>query len=211
MHGRWGAGLGRGWRWPREDFVTLGLPCLACRNVRPSPREGPRKVWLEKFKSPWQVVVGEIHCRELLGFKDGEFGGGGRGMCGGLCGGRNTHPRRPVTLNLIKTTWSLLTKRGFAEASFRIRPPLPAPSFCLCFPGCAESVNNSECLGFSKLVWLSAPGSRSRGRPRSRASQGSELPASRARRGSWRLLKARALAVDTRSFGVHFVENTFPR
>lgn len=125
MHERWGAGLGKGWGWPREDFVTLGLSCLSCKNVRPSPRDGPRKVWMEKFKSRWQVVVGEIHSHELLGFGDGEFGGGGRGMCGGLCGGT---PQTPSDFELYQDNMEPFNQKSVRRSKLQDQPPHPPGS-----------------------------------------------------------------------------------
>lgn len=95
------------------------------QKCKTEPQTRPKKS-LEKFKRCRQVVVGEIHCHELLGFNDQELGGGRRGMCGRSRAVAEIHPRHPLTWNFIKTVWSLLTKTAFAEASFRIRnfPPI---------------------------------------------------------------------------------------
>lgn len=77
-----GRGAGKRVGAAQGGLVTLGLSCLSCTGAKPSSRPGLGNVRLEEFRSRWQVVEGEIHRHELLGFRDQEFGGGRRGMCG---------------------------------------------------------------------------------------------------------------------------------
>lgn len=78
--------------------------------------------------------------------------------------------------------------------------------------GCAHEPGSSELLPLGGLLYPSQFPAVAAGATQGLGpAKGVSFPTPRARPGSWKLLKATAPAVDTRSFGVRFVENTFPR
>ena len=192
-----------------EFLVTQTSHTFHAKSARPSLRPSLRKASLDKFERHWLVVVNEIHCHEPLGFENQESVGGGKDCC--LV---DIHP----DFELYQDNGKYLNQNSIGRSKFRIRKFFPffaeqseysleifqCPRRRLCRLSGQFWVSAIQQAHAARGSWLSLP------RPPKVLDQPREwVP--QARRGSWRLLKAIALAVDTCSFGVLFVENTFPR
>lgn len=180
------------------------------KSVRANLRHGLRKVLLEKFKRCWRLWQVRF---TALSHEDQACVGGRR------VGGRYT-PWTPGDFELYQDSTKRLDQNCLHKAVqdqelfslFADQLECPQrPTSQVSHAGCAAEPGSSELLPLGRLVYPSqflavAAGATQGLGP----AKGVSFPMPRARPGSWKLLKATAPAVDTRSFGVRFVENTFP-
>ena len=195
------------------------IPCysdfsyLSCKKCMAEPETQPKKSFVGKV---WEMLAGRGQWDSLpwaIRIRRPRIWWQGEGQAAG-CWVVDIHP----DFELYQDNGKSLNQNSAGRSNFRIRNFSPSLLNSQNVPRRFFSFLGRRLCRLSGQFWVSAiqQAGVARGswllfrRPPKVLDQPREwVP--RARQGSWRLLKAIAPAIDTCSFGVHFVENTFPR